>query len=85
METALAGMTGAELTARLSQADIAFGAVNSVADLSGHPQLRRVEVGSPTGPVSMPAPPVRTSAGGAPLRPSPGLGEHAAAIRSEFS
>jgi crotonobetainyl-CoA:carnitine CoA-transferase CaiB-like acyl-CoA transferase len=85
IDKALAAMTAGALTARLRQADIAFGAVNSVADLSRHPQLRRVEIGSPTGPVSMPAPPVRTSGPELALRPSPGLGEHDAALRAEFS
>ena len=35
--------------ARLSDADIAFAEVNSMADLRGHPHLRRIEVDTPNG------------------------------------
>jgi len=69
---------------RLASARIAYASVNEVADLSRHPQLRRVEVDTPTGPVSMPAPPVRWS--GAVDNPGrvPAIGEHTVKIRSEF-
>jgi len=69
---------------RLASARIAYASVNEVADLSRHPQLRRVEVDTPTGPVSMPAPPVRWS--GAVDNPGrvPAVGEHTVKIRSEF-
>ena len=70
---------------RLRSANIAYASVNSVADLSQHPQLRRVEVPTPSGPVSIPALPVRRSSGDLPARASPGLGEHDAALRAEFS
>jgi len=52
----LAGMAREELLKRLSEADIAFAEVNSMADLAVHPHLRRVEVQTPAGPVSYPAP-----------------------------
>jgi itaconate CoA-transferase len=45
-----------ELLKRLSDADIAFAEVNSMADLAVHPHLRRIEVNTPAGPVSYPAP-----------------------------
>jgi itaconate CoA-transferase len=51
-----AGMAREELLKRLSEADIAFAEVNSMADLAVHPHLRRVEVQTPAGPVSYPAP-----------------------------
>ncbi len=78
-------LTGAEFVARLRAGDIAFGAVNSVAELSQHPQLRRMEIGSPTGPISLPAHPWqwRESAGAS--GPVPALGQHSAAIRAEFA
>jgi itaconate CoA-transferase len=49
-----------------------------------HPQLRRIEVGTPSGTVSYPAPPARDD--GAPRRYGavPALGEHTAKIRAEF-
>jgi formyl-CoA transferase len=51
-----AGITREELLKRLSEADIAFAEVNTMADLAVHPHLRRIEVDTPAGPVSYPAP-----------------------------
>jgi itaconate CoA-transferase len=51
-----AAMTRDELLQRLSDADIAFAEVNTMADLAKHPHLRRIEVDTPAGPVSYPAP-----------------------------
>jgi itaconate CoA-transferase len=51
-----AAMTRDELLKRLSDADIAFAEVNTMADLAKHPHLRRIEVDTPAGPVSYPAP-----------------------------
>jgi crotonobetainyl-CoA:carnitine CoA-transferase CaiB-like acyl-CoA transferase len=49
-------MTRDELLKRLSDADIAFAEVNTMADLTNHPHLRRIEVDTPNGRVSYPAP-----------------------------
>jgi itaconate CoA-transferase len=74
-----------DLIQRLDAASIAFGAVNSVLDLSVHPHLRRMSADSAGGPISMPAPPVRRdgssrlSAG-----PIPTVGQHSDQIRAEF-
>jgi itaconate CoA-transferase len=51
-----AAMTRDELLKRLSEADIAFAEVNSMDDLAAHPHLRRIEVATPAGLVSYPAP-----------------------------
>jgi formyl-CoA transferase len=51
-----ATMTRDELLKRLSDADIAFAEVNTMADLKVHPHLRRIEVDTPNGVVSYPAP-----------------------------
>ncbi|WJR77369.1 CaiB/BaiF CoA-transferase family protein [Bradyrhizobium sp. NP1] len=53
---AFASMTRDELLARLADADIAFAEVNTMADLSHHPHLRRIAVDTPNGTVSYPAP-----------------------------
>src|SRR5579872_5828813 len=45
-----------ELLKRLADADIAFAEVNSMADLTVHPHLRRIEVETPNGVVAYPAP-----------------------------
>jgi crotonobetainyl-CoA:carnitine CoA-transferase CaiB-like acyl-CoA transferase len=69
----------------LLAAGIAFGRVNGVAELSRHPQLRRVTIGSENGPIDMPAPPPRIAGEVATPGPIPRLGEHTAAIRREFA
>jgi itaconate CoA-transferase len=72
----------APLSEKLAAADIAFARVSDTANLAAHPQLRRIAVATPSGPVSYPAPP-RSRAGqyGA----VPGLGEHTEKVRKEFS
>jgi formyl-CoA transferase len=74
----------AALTQKLTAADIAFARVNATADLAVHPQRRRIDVSTPSGVVSYPAPPARDD--GAPRRYGavPALGEHTAKIRAEF-
>ena len=49
-------MTRDELLKRLADADIAFAEVNTMDDLAQHPHLRRIEVNTPNGVVSYPAP-----------------------------
>ena len=70
-----ATMTRDELLKRLSDADIAFAEVNTMADLAHHPHLRRIEVDTPKGLVSYPAPAAIVV--GAPRRYGavPGIGE----------
>jgi formyl-CoA transferase len=51
-----ASMTRDELLRRLADADIAFAEVNTMDDLAHHPHLRRIEVNTPNGVVSYPAP-----------------------------
>jgi formyl-CoA transferase len=74
-----------ELTRKLLAADIAFARVNDPARLAGHPHLRRIEVRTPSGAVTYPAPAARSD--GAPRRYGavPARGEHSAAIRAEFA
>ena len=51
-----ASLTRDELLKRLSDADIAFAEVNTMADLAMHPHLRRIEVDTPNGKVNYAAP-----------------------------
>jgi itaconate CoA-transferase len=53
---AFASMTRNQLLERLAAADIAFAEVNTMADLAVHPHLRRIEIDTPSGKVSYPAP-----------------------------
>jgi len=69
---------------RLWRAGIAYGNLNSVADLLQHPQLRMIDIPTASGSVGVPAPPgwrEDDSAGGR----VPALGEHSAALRREFA
>jgi formyl-CoA transferase len=83
---AITGTLDAELLMqKLSAADIAFARVNDVAGLARHPHLRRITVGTPSGPVSYPAPAeLRTSASRR-YGPVPALGEHTERARAEFT
>src|SRR5690242_2306350 len=49
-------LTRDELVKRLEDGDIAFGEVNTMADLTVHPHLRRIEVDTPKGMVTYSAP-----------------------------
>jgi itaconate CoA-transferase len=82
---ALADLDQASLAATLKKAGIAFGFVNSVAGLSTHPQLRRVRVDSPSGPVDLPAPAVRWADGPRSFGPVPAIDSDGATIRAEFA
>ncbi len=73
------------LMSRLRESKIAFGQVNDVENLSTHPALERVDVDTPGGPISMPAPPASADAKQHRLQPVPALGENSEAIRAEFS
>ena len=53
---AFSKLTRDELLKSLSDADIAFAEVNTMDGLSTHPHLRRIDVDSPAGIVSYPAP-----------------------------
>jgi crotonobetainyl-CoA:carnitine CoA-transferase CaiB-like acyl-CoA transferase len=75
----------AELAGRFDAARIAYGAINSVADLLQHPQLRLMRVETPNGPVEMPYPGAAFAGETPHAGPVPALGEHSAAIRAEFA
>lgn len=70
---------------RLKRAGIAFGSLNSVADLSTHRQLRRIDTDTPTGPVSGVAPPVIRHGERFVPRPVPAIDQHGAGLRREFA
>ncbi|HMN71022.1 MAG TPA: CaiB/BaiF CoA-transferase family protein [Rhodoblastus sp.] len=74
-----------EAEALLREADTAYGFVNTVAELAHHPALRRVEVATPNGPVSIVAPPATRDGAEPDLGPIPQIGQHSEAIRREFS
>jgi itaconate CoA-transferase len=90
----LQALPRAEVVARLQAAAVAFGMLNSVADLSEHPQLRRYEIDTPSGPVQLVSAPVQQaleesadkSSGDHSVAPRvPAIDEHGTRIRAEFS
>ncbi|HEX5325362.1 MAG TPA: CaiB/BaiF CoA-transferase family protein [Acetobacteraceae bacterium] len=82
---AFADLSRAEAAMRLRAANTAFGFVNDLAAFAHHPALRRSSVETPNGPVRLAAPPVLTDDGPRALGAVPAIGEHSAAIRSEFA
>jgi itaconate CoA-transferase len=72
------------LEQKLAAADIAFARVNTPADLSRHPHLRRITVGTPSGPVSYPAPAESRAAASRHYGAVPAVGEHTSKVRAEF-
>ena len=74
----------AEMLKRLDAAGIASGAVNDVATLSGHPQLDRSVIGTPSGEINVPTPPIRRSLGETALGPCPAFDAQGKALRAEF-
>ena len=72
------------LMQKLQAADIAFARVNDSALLSTHPHLRRISVGAPSGPVSMPAPTATRVGETRDYGDIPALGAHTEKIRKEF-
>ena len=77
-------LSSTEIARRLRDAQIAFGALNSVADFSVHPQLRRMTVASPTGDIELVAPPVAIDDARPKVGGVPALGAHTAEIRRRF-
>ena len=73
------------LIERLAAADIAFARVNEPADLAVHPHLRRITVGTPSGPVAYPAPAAQHAGRAPQYGPVPALGAHTDKVRAEFA
>jgi itaconate CoA-transferase len=88
IDAVFGGLPRTAVIERLKAGRIAFGSLNSVADLAEHPQLRRMEVATPTGPVQLICPPALSQGeagdGLVQLGAVPAVGEHSDAIRHEF-
>jgi itaconate CoA-transferase len=85
VSTIFGALTRDALAARLTDARIAYGFVNDLADLAVHPALRRVSVETPAGLASIVAPPVIWNKTAPRLGPVPEIGEHDALIRRDFA
>ena len=84
VQAVFGAMDEAPLAQKLAAADIAFARVNDTALLAVHPHLRRIEVGTRSGPVSLPAPAARRDDEPRRYGAVPALGEHSARIWAEF-
>ncbi|HET9782741.1 MAG TPA: CaiB/BaiF CoA-transferase family protein [Candidatus Dormibacteraeota bacterium] len=89
IELSLARWTAAEVEARLADADVPYGHVNTVAELAAHPQLsargRWLEVDSEAGPVKVLADPFNIG-GMDHLRGTvPSAGQHTAEVLEELA
>ncbi len=84
IDTAFSRYPRAKLEQMLQESAIAFGVVNSMADLSEHPQLRRWPMETDAGTAHLVAPPIITEHDDHYFRPVPELGEHTDKIRAEF-
>ena len=75
----------ADVIARLETAGIAFASLNTALDLAQHPHLRRAEVATPSGQVTLPLPPARHDGATRALGAVPALDAHGPDIRAEFA
>jgi itaconate CoA-transferase len=73
-----------EARERLARAKVAYASVNTVAELSVHPHLRRIAVETDGGEVKMAAPPYRFREQPRTYGAVPALDRHGAALRAEF-
>ena len=81
----LGTIDAAEAITRLTMAGIAVASLNEVADLSRHAHLRCVSADTASGPVTLPASPIRWAGAPRPAGAVPAIGEHSDAIRREFA
>ncbi|MER9671316.1 CoA transferase, partial [Mesorhizobium sp. M0203] len=72
-----------EAMQELEAAGLAYGRLNEVVDVSRHPHIRRVDVGTPEGTVETIAPAAIFNSERPSLRPVPALGAHTEAVREE--
>lgn len=77
-------LTLEEALARLTESNTAYGQVRSVADMAKHPALRTWPMPVGTAELQMIAPAVRTPWDTHRFEAAPALGQHSAAVRSEF-
>ena len=78
-------LSHAEAVDRLTEAQTAYGAINSVDDLITHPQLRTRPMPVDGHTVEVPATPYRTEWDEAVFRPAPEIGSHGPLPQAEIS
>ncbi|NYT61579.1 CoA transferase [Alcaligenaceae bacterium] len=81
----LSTLTHEVAESRMITAQVAYASVNTVAELSTHPHLRRTPVQTKNGQVNIVAPPYQFRGQPRTYGPVPALGEHTDKVRAEFS
>ncbi len=84
IEATFSRLSYGALVSVLTSAGIAFGRLKTVDEFARHPQLRRVGVSTPTGPVAIPASPHIIDGDDFLPGPVPAIDQHGPAIRREF-
>ena len=84
IEDVLYKITRDEVRKRLIAAKIAFGAVNTIEDVSDHPALKTIKINTPKGTIDVMAPPSSVKGEAVPLLSVPEVGENNDSIRAEF-
>jgi crotonobetainyl-CoA:carnitine CoA-transferase CaiB-like acyl-CoA transferase len=85
IETVFKALPREQLLQRLRDAQIAYGAVNGVEELSRHPALKRICIATAHGDIRSAAAAVRDLEAPGIAGAVPALGEHSGAIREEFT
>jgi len=85
IERVFSGLTRTQIVDRLQRGRIAFGNLNSVADLASHPQLRTQCADTSAGEIETAASPILMDGRTQPPDPVPAIDEHGAALRREFT
>ncbi len=85
IQARFSGLSALDAVARLREGATAYGFLNGIGEFARHPALRRVQIDTPSGPVSLAAPGIFSSDGATQLGAVPALGAHSEAIRAEFS
>ena len=85
IKSVLSKISRDEVKKLLNNAKIAFGAVNTIEDVSNHPALRLIKTRSVQGEINVMAPPAQIIEDEDKVLAVPSIGQHTDSIRGEFS
>ena len=85
IKSVLSKISRDEVKKLLNNAKIAFGAVNTIEDVSNHPALRLIKTRTVQGEINVMAPPAQLIEDEDKVLAVPSIGQHTDSIRGEFS
>ena len=85
IKSVLSGIQRDKVKELLTKAKIAFGAVNTIEDVSCHPALKHIQTDTPQGRIKVMAPPAQVKGEIEDILEVPAIGQHNHTIRAEFS